>query len=111
MPGYICCICRNYNGLQRSLTLNGAYRTLCRDYDDRHKVISNGCPLTIGPEVLVCSNCHAGITAEDQKSLIGNLAGDRHRKGSCFVCKQAFVPVTAERDVRLFESLYGKAAA
>ena len=111
MPGYVCCVCKSYNGLQRSCTLNGEYRTLCQFYGlVPHSQNAHGCALTIGNDVAVCSNCHAG-SERNGGTLIGNLAGELAVKGQCFVCKQPFVEVTAENDSRLFNSLYGKAVA
>ncbi len=75
MPGYICCGCRVYNGLQR---------TICKDCGQ------TSCKLEIPENVKRCTSCGWGY---DGEFPIGNLAGEKFDK-TCPVCGSAMeVPV------------------
>ncbi len=95
MPGYICCVCRSYNGLHRSCTVNDDYRTLCKRYDDQHNINRGNCPLTIPENIVLCSHCHAGF----EKDKLGkpilplfNMAGKQFTDKFCPVCSRQFEP-------------------
>lgn len=95
MPGYICCACKSYHGLQRSCTVNGDYRTLCQFYDDKHNIDAGNCPLVIPDDVVQCAHCLAGYekNADGTPRLpIGNAAGRVFNRTDCPICSRPFQP-------------------
>lgn len=72
MPGYGCCRCRVYNGLQRDH---------CRTCRRAH------CLLVVPPDVLRCANCRFAFVERDRALLEGGL---------CPNCLEALVVAPAE---------------
>lgn len=85
MPGYICCSCRSYNGLQRmALPMGeGPRLTHCK----------NGCTIQhrveVPADVPRCASCGAGYDRNPDGSVNfpkGNAAGTYFPPNACFVC-------------------------
>lgn len=75
MPGYICCRCRSYNGLQR----------------ERCKVCAiKPCELEIPENVKRCASCGWGW---DGAFPIGNLEGEKFDEKKCPCCGAAIIPI------------------
>lgn len=101
MPGYICCQCKCYNGLQRVETVAGKILTLCKFFHrSKH---GPGCELLDLPAtgIAQCANCFAGYDVKpDGSPLIptATLAGKRFNELFCVVCGALFVKRTPETD-------------
>jgi hypothetical protein len=105
MPGYICCQCRCYNGLQRVKTrqAEGAIQvvTLCKySLDGNHKA---GCEILDLPTagIVQCAACFAGFDTNldgTPQMPIKDLTGKRFNDRFCPVCNSLFVKRTPETD-------------
>lgn len=103
MPGYLCCQCKTYNGLQRVKIISKPVKvtTLCKfSRDGKHKL--PGCELlNIPGEIVQCANCFAGYDANaDGTPQMPTMdgTGKRFNPLFCYVCGKEFKKRTPETD-------------